>query len=102
MDIGAPEGTAVYAAREGTVAEAGMDRVLGNYVVLNHVGGYQTVYGHLSTISVILSQEIHSGQALGTVGSSGRVTGPHLHFELRRKGNPTDPFPLLVAKSGKS
>ena len=102
IDIGAGEGSAVYAAREGIVSERGSSEILGNYLVLTHPGGYQTVYGHLSAINVILSQDIHAGQVIGTVGTSGRTTGPHLHFEVRRKGNPTDPFPLLAAKSGKS
>jgi murein DD-endopeptidase MepM/ murein hydrolase activator NlpD len=98
LDFGAAEGTEVHAARDGVVEEAGSSDVLGNYVVLTHPGGYQTVYGHLSTVRVIISQKVSTGAILGEVGHTGRATGPHLHFEVRTKTGTTDPYRLLAMK----
>jgi murein DD-endopeptidase MepM/ murein hydrolase activator NlpD len=98
IDIGAPDGTEVHAARDGVVSETGHDEVLGNFVVLNHLGGYQTVYGHLSVIGVTMNERVHAGEVLGEVGHTGRATGPHLHFEVKRKGRVTDPLPLLAVR----
>ena len=98
IDIGAPDGTEVHAARDGVVAETGHDDVLGNFVVLNHPGGYQTVYGHLSVIGVTMNERVNAGAVLGKVGHTGRATGPHLHFEVKRKGRVTDPLPLLAVR----
>jgi murein DD-endopeptidase MepM/ murein hydrolase activator NlpD len=97
LDIGAAEGTPVRAAREGVVSEAGSSDVLGRYIVISHPGGWETVYGHLSTIRGILKAEVQAGEQIGQVGMTGRATGSHLHFEVRRKGSATDPFPLLAA-----
>lgn len=98
IDIGAPDGTEVHAARDGVVSEEGRDDVLGNFVVLDHPGGYQTVYGHLSVIGVTINQKVNAGSVLGEVGHTGRATGPHLHFEVKRKGRITDPLPLLAIR----
>ncbi len=95
IDIGADSGTAVLAAREGLVAKTGWDDTYGNFVLINHTGGYQTLYGHLSKVLVHLNQEVNTGTIVGKVGSTGRSTGPHLHFEIRKKGSPRDPVPLL-------
>ncbi len=95
VDLAAPEGTQVQAARDGVVEQAGFDPVLGNLVVVGHEGGYQTVYGHLRVILVALNQPVRSGMIIGEVGSTGRSTGAHLHFEVRRKGSSRDPLPLL-------
>jgi murein DD-endopeptidase MepM/ murein hydrolase activator NlpD len=100
IDIGAPEGTAVHAARDGIVAEVGTSPVLGTYVVVTHPGGWQTVYGHLSSAAVAAGTKVALGALLGSVGSTGKATGPHLHFEVRRKGGAVDPFPLLASKKG--
>jgi murein DD-endopeptidase MepM/ murein hydrolase activator NlpD len=97
LDIAAPSGTPVRAAREGTVSETGFSETLGNYVVVSHPGGWETVYGHLSVIRGMVKGEVQAGQEIGLVGTTGRATGPHLHFEVRRKGSATDPFPLLAA-----
>ena len=97
LDIAAPEGTPVRAARDGVVVEAGKDDVLGTYLVLSHPGGWQTVYGHLSAVRVTLHSKVEAGCEVGRVGSTGRATGSHLHFEVRRKGGATDPYPLLAA-----
>ena len=97
LDIAAPEGTPVRAARDGTVTEAGRDEVLGSYLVISHPGGWQTVYGHLSSVRATLNSKVEAGSEVGRVGSTGRATGSHLHFEVRRKGGATDPYPLLAA-----
>jgi murein DD-endopeptidase MepM/ murein hydrolase activator NlpD len=98
IDIGAPEGTGVHAARDGEVSETGSNDILGNYVVIDHPGGYQTVYGHLSVIGVTMNERVTAGAVVGAVGRTGRATGPHLHFEVKRKGRVTDPFPLLAVR----
>jgi murein DD-endopeptidase MepM/ murein hydrolase activator NlpD len=97
VDLAAPTGTEVYAARDGVVARVGFDPVLGNMVVLRHDAGYETVYGHLSQIAVRLKDELRAGMMVGRVGSTGYSTGPHLHFEIRRQGSSRDPVPLLPA-----
>ena len=97
LDIAAAEGTPVRAAREGVVSETGSNDVLGSYIVLSHPGGWETVYGHLSSIRAMVRGEVQAGEQIGQVGRTGRATGPHLHFEVRRKGSATDPFPLLAA-----
>jgi len=98
IDLGAPQGTEVYAARDGTVVATGFDRILGNFVRLGHGDGYETVYGHLSQVLVSLHEVVPSGTILGRVGSTGLSTGPHLHFEIRRQGHPQDPVPLLPGR----
>ena len=97
LDIAAAEGTPVRAAREGVVSETGSNDVLGSYIVLSHPSGWETVYGHLSSIRAMVKGEVQAGEQIGQVGRTGRATGPHLHFEVRRKGSATDPFPLLAA-----
>ena len=97
VDLAAPAGTEVFAARDGLVVEIGYDPVLGNTIVLAHDGGYETLYGHLSRVEVVLKQQIRSGMIIGRVGSTGYSTGPHLHFEVRRQGASRDPVPLLPA-----
>jgi len=100
VDIAAPAGMQVQAARDGLVEQAEFDPNLGYMVVLGHEGGYQTVYGHLSEILVALKQPVRSGMIIGKVGSTGHSTGAHLHFEVRRKGSSRDPLPLLPLGNG--
>ena len=95
VDFAAPRGTPVAAARTGTVAETGHDAVMGNYVLLDHAGGFATFYGHLDSVAVSLKDDVRSGMIIGTVGSSGKTTGAHLHFEIRQDGVPRDPLSLL-------
>ena len=95
IDIAAAAGTAVVAARDGIVAEVGRDELLGDFVRVTHPGGYETVYGHLQEALVSLNQEVHSGMMIGKVGTTGRSTGPHLHFEIRKRGSARDPLPLI-------
>jgi len=94
LDLAAPEGMAVVAALPGTVVSARFENGYGNTVVLQHSGGIQTRYGHLGSVSVKAGDDIEAADALGTVGSTGRSTGPHLHFEVIRSGEPVDPSGL--------
>ncbi len=98
IDLAAPEGTEVYAARDGRVSRVGTDPIYGNFVVVEHDGGWTSLYGHLSSIRTVLRKEVRSGTLIGTVGSTGQSTGPHLHFELRQDGRPKDPSMLLPSR----
>lgn len=95
VDIAAPPGTPVVAARGGLVAHAGWAGELGLAVAVDHGGGEFTVYGHLSRVLVEAGQEVSSGQAVGLVGATGTATGPHLHFAVWRDGQPLDPMGWL-------
>lgn len=95
LDIAAPSGTTVTAAAAGTVIMAQWYGGYGNYILIDHGGGYSTGYGHLSAIYVSNGQFVKRGQAIGAVGSTGASTGPHLHFEVRIDGKPVDPAPRL-------
>jgi murein DD-endopeptidase MepM/ murein hydrolase activator NlpD len=95
LDIAAPTGTTVTAAAGGTIIMAQWYGGYGNYILIDHGGGYSTGYGHLSAIYVSSGQTVTRGQAIGAVGSTGQSTGPHLHFEIRINGKPIDPAPRL-------
>lgn len=95
IDISAPEGTEVFSAREGRVIETGWDEIYGNFILILHEGGWQTLYGHLRKIFISLNQEVNSTIIIAEVGSTGLSTGPHLHFEIRKLGRVTDPTLLL-------
>ncbi len=95
LDIAAPTGTTVTAAAAGTVIMAQWYGGYGNYILIDHGGGYSTGYGHLSAMYVSAGQSVQRGQAIGAVGSTGQSTGPHLHFEIRIAGKPVDPAPRL-------
>lgn len=86
VDIAASTGTRVYASRRGRVIRAGTAGGYGKLVVIEHDHGYQTYYGHLSRIDVKKGDIVDAGKWIGLVGSTGRATGPHLHFEVRKKG----------------
>lgn len=95
IDIGAAMGSPVVAAAAGTVIVAGWADGYGNTVVVDHGGGMATLSGHQSQIDVTVGQSVTAGQQLGLVGSTGRSTGPHLHFEVRSNGTPVDPLGYL-------
>lgn len=95
IDLAAPTGTVVSAADAGRVSFAGTKGAYGRLVIIDHENGYQTYYAHLNTISVNVGTRVHKGQQIGTVGSTGRSTGPHLHFEVRRNGTPVNPSSYL-------
>lgn len=97
LDIAAPEGTPVWAAAAGRVEFAGENGGYGNLVIVTHADGGQTYYGHLDEIAVGEGELVSSGQKLGTVGSTGTSTGPHLHFETRdASGQAVNPLPKLA------
>ncbi|UZK64996.1 M23 family metallopeptidase [Sphingomonas sp. M1-B02] len=97
MDIGAPYGAPIYAATDGVVAMAGRNGGYGNFVKLNHAGGFATGYGHMSRIYVRNGERVRKGQPIGAVGSSGMSTGPHLHYELYRNGAAVNPRSVSFA-----
>jgi murein DD-endopeptidase MepM/ murein hydrolase activator NlpD len=95
LDLAAPLGADVCAARDGTVAETGDDPVYGKYVIIEHSGNWTSLYGHLSEINTVLRRNVKSGNLIGRVGSTGQSTGPHLHFEIRQRGKAQNPDRLL-------
>lgn len=84
LDMAAEEGTPVYASADGEVYFSDKKGGYGNLIILGHKLGYETLYGHLSSISVRPGEKVHKGQKIGEVGQTGRATGNHLHFEVRR------------------
>lgn len=95
LDLAAPTGTPIRAARGGVVEVAGERGGYGNTVVIDHGGGLKTLYAHASELLVEAGQEVRAGAQIARVGSTGRSTGPHLHFEIRRDGAAIDPGPAL-------
>ena len=99
VDLAAPTGAPVTAAARGTVSFAADDGPYGNKVVVTHDDGSETWYAHLDSISVTVGQRVANTAVLGTVGSTGNVTGSHLHLELRPGGGaPVDPVAGLAAR----
>lgn len=96
VDISASMGTPVHAAADGIVAFSQFFSGYGRMVVIDHGGGMTTRYAHLSKFEVVTGQEIRRGDVLGYSGASGRVTSPHLHFEVRLGGSPVNPYPYLT------
>jgi murein DD-endopeptidase MepM/ murein hydrolase activator NlpD len=95
LDLAAPAGTPIHAPAAARVAVAveryGEDGRLGRTVVLDHGGGLETLYAHLGSIAVAEGDQVESGDVIGKIGSSGWVTGAHLHLEVRLDGRPVDP-----------
>ncbi|MHB9056875.1 MAG: peptidoglycan DD-metalloendopeptidase family protein [Paludibacteraceae bacterium] len=91
MDFTAPVGTDIYATGNGTVIEAGWQQGYGNSVLLDHGFGYQTFYAHMSEVKVKVGQSVTRGEIIGLVGSTGKSTGPHLHYEVHYKGQIMNP-----------
>ncbi len=94
-DFGADFGTLIYAAHSGTVVLAGWSGGYGQTVILDHGGGLTTLYAHAQRLLVREGQFVQQGQPIAEVGSTGLSTGPHLHFEVRVNGEPTDPLAYL-------
>ena len=101
QDIEAPMGTPVIAGARGQVSFVGWQNGYGQLVVIDHGGGLSTRYGHLSHIDVDLGQSVSRGQLIGKVGSTGRSTGPHLHYEVRINDQPVNPLQYLLSSSKK-
>lgn len=99
LDIAVREGSVVRATAAGTVLVAGEASDYGLYVLLRHADGYESMYGHLSRITVPRGVEVEAGAVLGLTGNTGRSTAPHLHFEIRRQGRPVDPATLVKEES---
>lgn len=96
LDIGAPVGTPIVAAASGKVIVArssGYNGGYGKMVIIQHSNGTQTLYGHMSAVSVTQGQTVEQGQKIGAVGNTGRSTGPHLHWEVRGGKTPSNLYP---------
>lgn len=98
VDIGAPYGSPIYAAMDGRVAFAGRNAGYGNFVRLDHAGGIDSAYGHMSRIAVAPGMRVARGQVIGFVGSTGMSTGPHLHWEVTRGGQAVDPRSVSMSR----
>lgn len=97
IDISVPVGTPVHATAAGTIVVSEWAGEYGRMVVVDHGGGVQTYYAHLSRLSVVAGQWVHRGEMIGRSGSSGRATGAHVHYEVRRRGTPVNPSQFLRA-----
>ena len=95
IDIAAPQFSPVICAASGVVSGAGWDSLYGNYVVIEHNKNYSTFYGHLNSIDVLDGSRVSGGQVIGTVGSTGKSTSSHLHYEVRFRNEPVDPVGYL-------
>lgn len=95
LDLAVASGTPVYAPADGVVEKASWFGSYGNFIELAHGGNMETRYGHLSGYNVVAGQHVHKGDVIGYVGSTGRSTGPHLHYEVRIGGEAVDPTPYL-------
>lgn len=95
IDLAQPTGTPVYATADGVVSKADWFSSYGLFISLEHGANIQTRYGHLSRLNVAAGQQIRKGDLIGYVGSTGRSTGPHLHYEVRIAGTAVNPVPYL-------
>lgn len=92
LDFTAPQGTPIYATGDGVIKVAGFsDGGYGNHVVINHGYGYETLYGHMYRVKVKVGQKVKRGDLIGYVGSTGKSTGPHCHYEVHKNGQKLDP-----------
>ncbi|MFD1950259.1 M23 family metallopeptidase [Sphingomonas arantia] len=95
IDLAGPVGTPIYATADGVVNKAGWGNGYGNLVQISHGSGMETRYGHMSKILVSPNTRVHRGQLIGLMGSTGRSTGSHLHYEVRIDGRAVNPVPYL-------
>ncbi len=96
IDIPGPIGTPIYATADGVIGRAQRVGGYGNYVEVEHGNAIQTRYGHLSAIAVVSGQRVRRGDIVGYMGSTGRSTGSHLHYEVRIAGAPVNPTPFIA------
>lgn len=93
LDFSAPQGTPIYATANGTITTAGnTGNGYGNHVIINHGYGYETLYGHMVRVKVRNGQQVKRGEVIGWVGSTGKSTGPHCHYEVHKYGEKIDPI----------
>jgi murein DD-endopeptidase MepM/ murein hydrolase activator NlpD len=95
LDVAVPSDSYIRASGGGTVIDVGEDAVYGRFLVIDHGAGYATLYGHASTTLVNLGQAVRERQVIALSGSTGRSTGPHLHFEVLVNGEPIDPLTVV-------
>jgi murein DD-endopeptidase MepM/ murein hydrolase activator NlpD len=95
VDLAAREGTSIAAAAAGTVLQTGEGDYIGTFVIISHENSYTTIYGHCSQILTAQGKVVKKGQIIAKSGHTGRVTGPHLHFEIRKNNVPQDPLKYL-------
>lgn len=95
IDLNVPKGTPVFAIKDGIIQTTGLLDNYGLYIIINHEGGYSSLYGHLDQILVIEGDSVHKGQEIGLSGNTGRSTGPHLHLEVLKENVPVDPVALI-------
>jgi murein DD-endopeptidase MepM/ murein hydrolase activator NlpD len=99
VDLAAAPGTPVHVTADGVILRAQWENGYGKLVVVDHGNGMQTWYAHLSRFEVVPGEEVRMGQVIALSGSTGRVTAPHLHYEVRVGGNPVNPYPYLTRLS---
>ena len=93
LDFSAPQGTPIYATADGTISTAGNSgNGYGNHVIINHGYGYETLYGHMVRVKVKNGQTVKRGEVIGWVGSTGKSTGPHCHYEVHKNGEKINPI----------
>jgi murein DD-endopeptidase MepM/ murein hydrolase activator NlpD len=97
VDLAGAKGTPIYAAADGVVESAERESGYGNVVRIRHDFGFETVYAHQSKIRVRPGQQVSRGEHIGDMGSTGRSTGVHLHYEVHLNGRPVNPMPYLEA-----
>jgi len=95
LDIAVPMDSYIRAAGAGVVRDAGVDEIYGKYVLIDHVDGYESMYGHASQLFVAPGDSVERNEVIALTGSTGRSTAPHLHFEVRRAGEAIDPLALV-------
>lgn len=101
LDFAAPRGTPIYAAGNGTVEHAGRKGAYGKYVRIRHNSEYSTAYGHMKSIKTRKGRRVKQGQVIGYVGTTGRSTGPHLHYEILRNKRQVNPFRVKMPSGRK-
>jgi murein DD-endopeptidase MepM/ murein hydrolase activator NlpD len=96
IDLAAPTGTPIYATADGYVSKAGPFSTYGNYVSIEHGANVETRYAHMSRVVAYEGERVHKGDLIGYVGTTGRSTGPHLHYEVRVNGEAVNPIPYMA------
>jgi murein DD-endopeptidase MepM/ murein hydrolase activator NlpD len=101
LDFAAPRGTPIYAAGSGTIKYAGRKGAYGNFVLIRHNATYSTAYAHMKRINTAKGRRVKQGQVIGYVGTTGRSTGPHLHYEIRLSGRQVNPLKVKLPSGRK-